>query len=176
MAPPGEDRPVFTPDDDGFHGHLASGEWWFTETSWFSFHHPERRLGGWFYTMVRHAPGTVAGGTWVWDDTAHLPWEVLYSSNLTATQLPPDADLRHVALPTGVSIDVVVPTLGYHLGYDDPGRFVADLTFTAQVAPRPLPGDRIDLREGRPLRPDRTRDRDDRPARRDHRHRLVVDA
>ena len=138
MAPPGEDRPVFTPDDDGFHGHLASGEWWFTETSWFSFHHPERRLGGWFYTMVRHTPGTVAGGAWVWDDTAHLPWEVLYSSNLTATQLPPDADLRHVALPTGVSIDVVVPTLGYHLGYDDPGRFVADLTFTAEAPPRPL--------------------------------------
>jgi hypothetical protein len=138
MAAPSGDRPVFGPDDDGFHAELAGGEWWFTETSWFSFHHAERRLGGWFYTMVRHTPGTVAGGAWVWDDSAHLPWEVLYSSNYTALRLPPDADLRHVTLPTGVSIEVVEPTRTYRLGYDDPGRFVADLTFAARMSPRPL--------------------------------------
>ena len=96
--------PVFGPDDDGFHRHLRGDDWWFTETSWFSFHHVERNLGGWFYTMARHNIGTVAGGAWVWDDTAHLPWEVLYSSNLSAVELPVDTDLRRCELPTGVAV------------------------------------------------------------------------
>ncbi|MGF1599398.1 MAG: hypothetical protein ACFCVK_21205 [Acidimicrobiales bacterium] len=128
----------FSPDDDGFHHHLADDQWWFTETSWFSFHHPGRRLGGWFYTMVRPTIGTVAGGAWLWDDGAHLPWEALYSANYSALELPEGADLRHVELPTGVRIDVEEPTSAYRLGYDDPGRFTADLRFRAVMAPRPL--------------------------------------
>ena len=130
--------PVFTAADDGLHGHLRGDDWWFTETAWFSFHNAERALGGWFYTMVRHNIGTVAGGAWVWDDTAHLPWEVRYSTNLSALQLPADADLRDVELPTGVRIRVEEPTMRYRLGYDDPGRFTADLAFAAVVPPRPL--------------------------------------
>lgn len=132
---------VFTPADDGFHHHLAGDEWWFTETAWFSFHHPQRRLGGWFYTMVRPNIGTVAGGAWVWDDTAHLPWEVLYSNNLSALQLPAEADLRRVALPTGVSLAVEEPTMTYRIGYHDPGRYQADLRFEATMAPRALVAD-----------------------------------
>lgn len=138
MSEPDQDPATFTAADDGFHAHLADGEWWYTETAWFSFHHAERRLGGWFYTMARHTIGTVAGGAWVWDDTAHLPWEVPYSTNYSALQLPPDADLRDVALPTGVRIAVEEPTMVYRLGYDDPGRLTADLRFAAAVPPRPL--------------------------------------
>ena len=130
--------PVFTPDDDGLHGYLAGDDWWFTETAWYSFHHCERTLGGWFYTMVRHNIGTVAGGAWVWDGSAHLPWEVPYSSNLSALELPVGADFRDVTLPNGVSIKVETPTLAYRLGHDDPGRFSADLRFEAIVPPRPL--------------------------------------
>ena len=98
---------TFTADDDGL--HRLSDRWWETETAWFSFHVPERRLGGWLYTMVRQNIGTVAGGAWVWDDTAELPWDVLYSTNYTALQLAQDADLRDIALPTGVSMKVVEP-------------------------------------------------------------------
>lgn len=129
---------MFTPDDDGLHSHLADGEWWFTETAWYSFHHAERRLGGWFYTMIRPTIGTVAGGAWVWDDSAHLPWEVHYSTNYSALQLPEGADLRDIDLPTGVRIAVEEPTRAYRLGYDDPGRFRADLRFAATMDPRPL--------------------------------------
>lgn len=132
------EAPVFTADDDGFHRHLAGSDWWFTETAWYSFHDVERRLGGWFYTMARHNIGTVAGGAWVWDDGAHLPWEVLYSTNYSALELPADADLRNVQLPTGVAIEVIEPTISYRLGYDDPGRYRADLRFEAVIAPRPL--------------------------------------
>ena len=138
MAPPDEAAPVFGPDDDALHTHLAEGEWWFTETAWFSFHHVESRLGGWFYTMVRPTIGTVAGGAWVWDDGAHLPWEVLYSANYSALALPDGLDLRHAELPTGVHLTVEEPTRAYRLGYDDPGRFAADLRFEAVMAPRPL--------------------------------------
>lgn len=133
-----EQPSTFTPDDDGFHRHLAGDEWWFTETAWFSFHHRERGLGGWFYTMVRPNIGTVAGGAWVWDSSAHLPWEVPYSANYSALELPADADLRNVALPTGVRIEMVEPMMAYRLGYDDSDRFLADLLFEAIDQPRPL--------------------------------------
>ena len=51
--------------------------------------------------MVRPNIGTVAGGAWVWDDTAELPWDVLYSTNYSALQLPADADLRDVDAADG---------------------------------------------------------------------------
>ena len=59
--------------DDAFHFESMSERWWETETCWFSFHHPERRLGGWLYVMARPNVGAVAGGAWIWDHTAHLP-------------------------------------------------------------------------------------------------------
>ena len=129
---------AFTPADDRFHFDVMSDRWWETETSWFSFHHPGRRLGGWFYSMVRPNIGTVAGGAWVWDDRAHLPWEVLYSANYSALQLPPGADLADITLPTGVQIKVVEPTMVYQLGFGDGDRFRADLRFEGVMAPEPL--------------------------------------
>ncbi len=134
--------PVFTPSDDGLHSTLAGDEWWFTETSWFSFHHPERELGGWFYTMIRPNIGTVAGGAWVWDASASVPWEVPYSANYSALQLPANCDLRNADLPTGVSIEVIEPTLGYRLGYashpKERSSLHATLEFRAVDPPRPL--------------------------------------
>ena len=65
----------FTAADDGL--HPLSARWWETETAWFSFYNAERRLGGWFYTLIRPNIGTVTGGAWVWDDRASLPWESL---------------------------------------------------------------------------------------------------
>ena len=128
----------FTARDDRFHFDEMGDEWWATETSWFSFHHPERRLGGWFYTMVRPNIGTVAGGAWVWDHNAYLPWEALYSTNLTAQQLPRDQNLDDCHLPNGVSIKVLEPCRRYALGYDDGERFKAKLIFAGVMPPEPL--------------------------------------
>jgi hypothetical protein len=128
----------FRPEDDGLHTAVMSERWWETETAWFSFHVPARRLGGWLYTMVRPNIGTVAGGAWVWDDTAWLPWEVCYSANYSALALPPDLDLRHARLPNGVAIDVVEPTRTYDLGYDDGDRLTLALRFTGVMDPEPL--------------------------------------
>lgn len=129
---------VFTARDDRFHFNEMDKDWWATETAWFSFCHPARRLGGWFYTMVRPNIGTVAGGAWVWDDSAHLPWEVLYSANYSAQQLPRDQDLTDITLPTGVSIRVIEPCMSYALGYSDGDRLKASLRFDGVMPPEPL--------------------------------------
>ena len=128
----------FSADDDRFHFDKLSDRWWETETSWFSFCHPERKLGGWLYSMFRPNIGTVAGGAWVWDGMAHLPWEVPYSVNLTAQRLPDDADLTDIKLPTGVAIKRLEPLKSYQLGYQDEGRLKIDLKFEAVMEPRAL--------------------------------------
>jgi hypothetical protein len=133
-------KPEFTAADDHFHFALMGDDWWATETAWYSFHVPERRLGGWFYSMFRPNIGTVAGGCWIWDDTAHLPWEVPYSANYTALELPADTDLADCRLPNGVSMRVLEPGMRYALGYDDGERLRCDLTFTGVMRPEPLTG------------------------------------
>ena len=128
----------FTARDDDFHFAEMGDDWWATETAWFSFHHPERRLGGWFYTMTRPNIGTIAGGAWIWDDSAHLPWEVLYSANYSALPIPSRQDLTDITLPTGVSIRVLEPCMSYALGYEDGERLRAELRFDGVMAPEPL--------------------------------------
>lgn len=130
----------FTPADDHFHFTLMGDDWWATETAWYSFHVPERRLGGWFYSMFRPNIGTVAGGCWIWDDTAHLPWEVPYSANYTALELPADTDLADCTLANGVSMRVLEPGMRYALGYDDGERLRCNLTFAGVMRPEPLTG------------------------------------
>ena len=132
------EQQIFTERDDRFHFHEMGDDWWATETAWFSFCHPERRLGGWFYTMVRPNIGTVAGGAWIWDPSAYLPWEVLYSANYSALELPRDQDLNDITLPTGVSIRVLEPCMSYALGYNDGERLQAALRFDGVMPPEPL--------------------------------------
>lgn len=128
----------FGPEDDKIHGDLMSDRWWETETSWFSFCVPERRLGGWLYTLIRPNIGTVAGGAWVWDDRAHLPWDVLYSANYSAQRLRAGTDLRACVLPNGVGIKVREPLTSYELTYQDGDRIDISLTFDAVMPPRAM--------------------------------------
>ena len=128
----------FTERDDRFHFAEMGSDWWATETAWFSFHHPGRRLGGWLYTLARPNIGTIAGGAWVWDDSAHLPWEALYSANYSALPLPRDQDLDDCHLPNGVSIKVLEPGRRYALGYGDGELLKAELVFDGVMPPEPL--------------------------------------
>jgi hypothetical protein len=88
--------------------------------------------------MFRPNIGTVAGGAWIWDDTAHLPWEVPYSANYTALRMPRDQDLTDISLPTGVRLRMVEPLQCYHLGFGDEDRLKIDLNFDAVMPPRAL--------------------------------------
>jgi hypothetical protein len=127
-----------TASDDNFHFAQMGDRWWMTETAWFSFCIPERKMGGWFYNMIRPNIGTVSGGAWVWDDSATLPWEVPYSSNLTAMPLQEGADLNDIILRNGVSLKTLEPLTTYRIGYDDGDLLKADLAFEAVMPPRPL--------------------------------------
>ena len=128
----------FGPKDDRLHTDEMSDRWWETETAWFSFCVPERRLGGWLYAHIRPNIGNVAGGAWVWDDKAHLPWEVSYSANYTCLRLRHGTDLDDCVLPTGVGIRVTEPLTRYDLTYKDGERLDVALTFDAVMPPRPL--------------------------------------
>lgn len=127
---------LFGPDDDDFHD--VGDRWWATETCWFSFFHPERRLGGWLYALVRPNIGTCQGGAWVWDDTAWEPWEVPYSANYSSLRLPDERDLRDFRFPTGFSVRAVEPLSVYELGYEDGDLIKLALRFEAVIPPQPF--------------------------------------
>jgi hypothetical protein len=128
----------FSARDDSFHFAGMSESWWETETAWFSFCSPERKLGGWLYSMFRPNIGTVAGGAWIWDGSAHLPWEVPYSANYTALRIPKGQDLTDISLPTGVTIKALEPLKRYRLGYKDEERLSLDLIYEATMEARAL--------------------------------------
>ncbi|MCP5200024.1 MAG: hypothetical protein H6977_08420 [Gammaproteobacteria bacterium] len=132
------DQPAFTPRDDGFHFDQLGEDWWATETAWFSFHDAARGLGGWLYHLFRPNIGTVAGGAWVWDAAAWLPWEVPYSANYSALEIPRGQDLSDIRLPTGASIRVIEPCMRYALGFDDGERLQCELEFAGVMPPEPL--------------------------------------
>jgi hypothetical protein len=126
---------TFTPRDDRFHFDELGSDRWATETAWFSFVVPERKLGGWLYSMVRPNIDSVAGGVWVWDDSGVTPWEVLYSRNLSVMPFDRTQDLDRIDLSNGVSITATDPGTSYDVGFDDPGLLSVNLRFTGVMAP-----------------------------------------
>ena len=128
------DIPVLGPDDDAF--HEPSDHPWETETAWFSFNVPERRMGGWLYNQVLANQGVCNGGAWVWDDS---PAGALYEVNHHGLPMPADADLRDVTLPNGNRIVMLEALRRYRVRYSDPRRFEADLEFAAVMAPNSHP-------------------------------------
>lgn len=129
----------FGPADDGLH---PTGENFYqTETFWYSFVVPERRMGAWLYTSVRPNAGVTAGGLWIWDDTSPYPVEVPfyeYFAHLKPPRppVPPAADELRFA--TGMTVRVREPLTAYDLRYDDRDRVLAELSFDALEAPVPL--------------------------------------
>jgi hypothetical protein len=133
--------PAFTEADDDFHDEVMSDRWWETETCWFSWNVPERRMGGWTYCQARPNARLCNGGAWVWDDEASYSWELPYHANYSGLELPDrDArDLRDFAWPNGVHVKVVEPLMRYEVDYDDAPAFAVHLQFDAIMAPNPHP-------------------------------------
>lgn len=126
--------PPLSPTDDAFHPH--SDHWWETETAWFSFNVPERRMGGWLYNQVLAVQGICNGGAWVWDDS---PRGARYEVRHHGLPMPDGLDLRDISLPNGNEIKVLEPLTSYALRYSDPGQFEADLVFDAIMPPHSHP-------------------------------------
>jgi hypothetical protein len=134
---------TFGPEDDDFHDEEMTERWWETETNWFSWNVPERKLGGWTYCQARPNAGLCNGGAWVWDDRAASPWELAYRAEYSGLQLPPrsERDMRDFEWPNGVGVRVLEPLRRYAVTYADPepGVFEVELEFEAIMAPNPHP-------------------------------------
>ena len=128
--------PELTEVDDRL--HPSTDDWWETETAWFSFSVPERRIGGWFYNQILPTQQVCNGGAWVWDDSAAPS---LYERREQQLELPSidDLDLRDVELPNGNHIKMIEPLSEYRVRYADPGAFEADLLFRGIMAPNSHP-------------------------------------
>lgn len=133
--------PIFGPDDDDFHDHVLSDRWWETETNWFSWCVPERKLSGWTYCQARPNASICNGGAWVWDDSSPFEWGLPYHANYSGLQLPPrsERDMRDFEWPNGVHTKTLEPLKKYQIRYSDPGAFELDIVFDAIMPPNPHP-------------------------------------
>jgi hypothetical protein len=101
--------------DDALH-ERNSDPWW-TETVWFAWMVPERKMLGYFYPMFRPNLGVVAGGVLLFDDSAELPWELPVFDYGWHRQIPEGMDLRHMHLDNDLTLDTT-ESGHYDLGYD----------------------------------------------------------
>ncbi|MDE3205048.1 MAG: hypothetical protein KGQ66_12625 [Acidobacteriota bacterium] len=140
----GGDAPSFNASDDGL--HRPSSDFYDTETFWYSFFVPERRMGGWLYTSLRSQPGVCAGGAWIWDDRSVDPWSIPFFEQFSWLRYPSEADPARLRFPTGMTIEVLQPLMSYDLVYTDRDRLEVELRFDALEAP-------VALRSGSPPYP-----------------------
>jgi hypothetical protein len=125
------------PQDDNF--HQLSADPWETETCWFSFHIPERRLAGWLYAWVRPNMGNCGGGVFIYDDTGVAPYELPYFNYQYTQPLPAERDLRDFTFPNSYSVKMLEPLQRYALQFSDRKLLTLELEFNAVAAPHPFP-------------------------------------
>ncbi len=138
-TPAEREYPTFGPEDDDFHDAVMSDRWWETETCWFSWNVPERKIGGWTYCQARPNARLCNGGVWVWDDRAAYSWELPYHVNYSGLQLPDERDLRDFEWPNGVHVRCLEPLMKYEVAYADPPDLEVAIVFDAIMAPNPHP-------------------------------------
>ncbi len=131
--------------DDRFHPPTSDDPYW-TETCWFTFAVPERRLSGQLYPFFRPNQRVTSGACFLWDDQGSQPWNVLYGKNFWHLPLPEEADLADLALPNGIAYRCEEPLRRYALRYVDPddGEVEIDLRFDAVCPPNYLGESHLD--------------------------------
>ena len=130
--------------DDEFHPPASDDPYW-TETCWFTFTVPERRLSGQLYPFFRTNQRVAAGGAYFWDDHGDQTWNCLYAKNFWHLPIP-EQPLSDITLPNGIRYRCVEPLSTYELHYDDPDadELHVDLTFTAVTPPHYLGASHLD--------------------------------
>jgi hypothetical protein len=131
--------------DDEFHPPTSDDPYW-TETCWFTFTVPERRLSGQLYPFFRPNQGVLAAGAFFWDHTGHTPADILHARQFWHLPIP-DQPLSDIHLPNGISYRCVQPLHSYELAYHDPDELDgvhAELTFTALAPPNYLGESHLD--------------------------------
>ena len=105
-----------TEADDCFHP-TPDGEPAWTETMWFAFMVPERRLLGYIYPAFKPNLGIQFGGVRINEGDTELPWDMPLHHWDHHVPMRPDADLRDLALPSGLTVRRTAPGGHYRLGY-----------------------------------------------------------
>ena len=78
---------TFGPEDDDFHDEEMTDRWWETETNWFSWNVPERRLGGWTYCQARPNASCATAAPGCGTTGGAYPWELAYRAEYSGLQL-----------------------------------------------------------------------------------------
>jgi hypothetical protein len=131
--------------DDAFHPPTCADPFW-TETCWFTFAVPERRLSAQLYPFVRPNQRVTSSGCFVWDDTGSDLWNCLYAKNLWHIPLPESADLTDLLLPSGLHYRCLEPLSRYELRYvdADDGSLEIALEFSGICPPNYLGASHLD--------------------------------
>ena len=119
--------------DDQFHTPASPDPSW-SETTWFSFMIPERRLYVYVYPWIRPNQRLYGGGVMAWDEKSLVPWDAAvwdYEWNLPLGEL---GDLRDFTFPTGIRVQCLEPLTRYHVTYARPGCSL-DVVFEALMEP-----------------------------------------
>ena len=135
--------------DDEFHPPTRADPYW-TETCWFTFTVPERRLSGQLYPFFRPNQGVVSAAAYFWDDTGHTTADILHARHFWHLPIP-DQPLSDITLANGIHYRCLEPLSRYELSYRDPDADGADdeavhaeLTFTAIAPPNYLGESHLD--------------------------------
>jgi hypothetical protein len=135
--------------DDEFHPPTSDSPWW-TETCWFTFTVPERKLSGQCYPFFRPNLGVTSAAVYLWDDSASRPEQVLYAKNFWHLPIP-DQPLSDIALANGLSYRCTDSLQRYEIRYTDPDTEGAegpeielDLQFDAVARPNYLGESHLD--------------------------------
>ncbi len=124
-----------THPDDNFHPPKDDDPFW-TETCWWTFFVPERKLSGQLYPFFRTNQGVAACAVYLWNDEGDQFHTALYARQTWHLPLP-DQPLTDITLPNGLHYRCLSPRTSYHLTYRDPdGEDVGvDLRFDAVLEP-----------------------------------------
>jgi hypothetical protein len=122
-------------EHDRFHPPSEDHPLW-SETSWYAFCVPERRLAGTVYPLFRRNLGSCSLGVYVWDDGAHEPWRVRYGRALW--HLPfPEGDLSDCTVG-GLHIQCEEPLARYRVRYEDGALLGLDLRYEGLFPPHEI--------------------------------------
>lgn len=126
---------AFKPEDDCY--HQLSDDPYETETNWWSFNVPERKIAGWIHTPYYPNRKTVTWRIFVWDADGIDPGRLAYYKKVEEAPMPDNPDLRDITFPGGgYSLKMLEPGMKYHLAYSDPERaFGLDFTHTGVHPP-----------------------------------------
>ena len=128
----------FLPADDDFHQSPDDNPFW-SETTWWSFNVPERKLGCWLHAQFNTNRGTVTWRVYVWDPSGARPDDLRYFR--MATDVPmgdPAPDLRDITIAGGgFSVQMLRPLRDYRIELFDPAAdFAVRLVFEGVHDPR----------------------------------------